>query len=180
MDFVTTLVFRTAVTLALVVTLASARPVPAQEPGRQELALELARLMLDATARQRLGEQVNAAVIRAIGISLEERLNRSLQETEWRALASMVERFVADTLPAKRIEEIAARSYANHFEAAELGELLRFQRSAVGQKATRLAPVIDQQTARAIDAELRESPSMPHLLAGLADTFPVLRRPESP
>lgn len=171
---------RAAVTLVLVLALGGARPAPAQEASRQELALELARLMLDTTARQRLDEQVGAAVIRSIGATLQERLYRPLQDPEWRMLADIVARFVGDTLPPSRIEEIAARVYASHFDDAELRELLRFQRSAVGQKATRLASVIDAQTARAIDAEMRDSAGMPRLLEGLARAFPVLRRPESP
>jgi hypothetical protein len=176
----TRLARRASVTLVFVLALCGTRPAPAQEAGRQELALELARVMLDATARQRLGEQVGAAVIRAIGATLQSRLNRPLQDAEWRMLADIVAPFIGDTLPPNRVEEIAGRVYASHFDDAELRELLRFQRSAVGQKATRLASVIDAQTARAIDAELRASASMPRLLEGLASAFPVLRGPESP
>jgi len=166
---------RVSATIALILVLAVAwsGPAPAQEASRQELALELARIMLDATARQRLDEQVTGAVMRAIAGMLQERLNRPLQESEWRLLQGLAARFVGDTLSSTRVEELAAGVYASHFDDAELRDLLRFQHSAVAQKATRLRSVIDVQTARAIDAELRDSPGMPGLREGLARAFPV-------
>ncbi|HUG38000.1 MAG TPA: DUF2059 domain-containing protein, partial [Candidatus Limnocylindrales bacterium] len=87
--------------------------------------------------------------------------------------------FVAETFPRSRVEEIAADGYARHFDEAELRELLRFQQSPVGRKASRLAPVIAAETGQAIDGELRASPAIPGLLDALHRVFPVLR-PESP
>ena len=151
----------------------------AQDDGRQELARDLARLMLDEPARRALDEQVSASLLRGIGATLEERLSRRLLELEWRIVADIVSRFVSEALPSSHAEEIAARAYARHFDAAELGELLRFQQSPAGRKATRLTPLIRSETAQAMDADLRESPAMPRMLEELQREFPVLKSPEA-
>jgi hypothetical protein len=166
--------------LAALVVLASVAPAAAQEPGRQELARELAHLMLDEPSRRGLDRQVGAALMQVIGGAIQERLNRPLAESEWRTVSGIVSRFIADTLPQSRTEEIAARAYARHFTDDELRELLRFQRSEVGRKAARLTPVIGSETAQAIDQEIRESANMPALLEELQRAFPVLRPQESP
>jgi len=152
----------------------------AQDGGRQELARELARLMLDDTVRRGLGEEVSAGLIQVVAARLQERLNRRLLDVEWRTVAGIVRRFVADTFPASRAEEIAAQAYARHFDEAELRELLRFQRSDVGRKAARLTPVIASESAQAIDAEIRRSPALPRMLEELQREFPVLGDSESP
>lgn len=152
----------------------------AQDAGRQELARELARLLLDDGLRRGLNEEVSAGLTQALGATLQDRLNRRLLEMEWRILAGIVRRFVAETLPPSRMEEIAAQAYARHFDEAELGELLRFQRSDVGRKAARLTPVIASESARAIDEEIQTSPVMPRMLEELQRAFPVLGPPESP
>jgi hypothetical protein len=95
-------------------------------------------------------------------------------------IAGIVRRFVADTLPGDRAEGIAADVYARHFDEAELRELLQFQRSPVGMKARRLAPVVARETAQAMEREIRSSPVLPRMLQQLADAFPVLGTPESP
>ena len=136
--------------------------------------------MLDEDTRRGLDEQVTAGMIRAIGTTTQERLNRRFVEVEWQIVAGIVKRFVSETLPSSHAEEIAARVYVRHFDEAELRELLRFQQSAVGRKAARLAPAIRGETAEAIDAELRESPALPRLIEALRNEFPVLRAPESP
>jgi hypothetical protein len=107
-------------------------------------------------------------------------LNRPLLELEWRMLGDIVARFVGETLTPTRTEELASQVYARHFDDAELGELLRFQRSETGKKAARLTPVIGAETAEAIDTEIRESPGMPRLLDELQRAFPVLKPQESP
>jgi hypothetical protein len=107
-------------------------------------------------------------------------LNRRLQEGEVRTLAEIVRGFVRRTLTPERIEEIGARAYANHFDDAELRALLDFQRSPVGRKAARLTPVIGMETARAIEAEIQQSPAVPQLMEELQAAFPVLRSFESP
>ena len=89
-------------------------------------------------------------------------------------------RFVNETLTPSRTEEIAAEVYLRHFDGAELAELLRFQRSAVGQKASRLGPVLGAESAQAIDREIRESPALPTLADELRREFPVLGAPQSP
>jgi hypothetical protein len=170
---------RRALAVALAV-LAAAGAAHADEVSRQELARELARVMLDEPVRRGLDDEVAAAMIRAIGGTLQVRLNRRLQDVEWRQLAEIVRRFVAGALPGGRSEEIAARVYARHFDEAELRDLLRFQESPVGRKAARLAPVIGAETARAIEAELQDHPLMPSLVRELQGAFPVLGAPESP
>ena len=107
-------------------------------------------------------------------------MNRRLQDAEGRALAEIVRGFVARTLPPARIEEIAARAYASHFDEAELRALLDFQRSAIGRKAARLTPVIGLETAQAVESEIQQSPAMPRLMEELQRAFPVLRSSESP
>lgn len=166
--------------VALSVLLRSASAASAQEPGRQELARELAGLMLDDASRKGLDRQVGAAMLQVIGAMLQNRLSRPLLESEWRTISAIVARFVAATLTPARTDEIAARVYARHFDEAELRELLRFQRSEVGRKAARLTPAIGTETAQAIDVEIKESASMPALLAELEREFPVLKFQESP
>src|SRR5213593_2253640 len=155
--------------------LAGAGQAAAPEDVRLPLARELAHLMLDDTVRRGLEDQVGSGMVRAVAATLEERLNRRLLEVEWQLLADIVRRFVAETLPRDRTEEIAAEAYARHFDEAELRELLRFQQSAVGRKAARLTPVIASETAQAIDGEIRSSPGLPRMLAALQRAFPVLK-----
>jgi hypothetical protein len=152
----------------------------AQEANRQALALDLARVLIDEQMRQGLSDQVGISLLRLIGATLQERLNRRLQEPEVRTLAEIIRGFVGRTLTSERIDEIAARAYASHFDEAELVALLEFQRSAVGRKAARLTPVIGLETAQAIEGEIRQSPAMPRLIEELQREFPVLRSPESP
>lgn len=151
----------------------------AQEIGRRELARELARVMIDDSVRRGLEERVTGNMTQGMAALLQDRLSRRLQEAEWGLLSQIVGRFVAETFPRSRVEEIAADGYARHFDEAELRELLRFQQSPVGRKASRLAPVIAVETAQAIDGELRASPAIPGMLDALQRAFPVLR-PESP
>ena len=94
-------------------------------------------------------------------------------------LASIVRHFVGEALPAARTEELAAEVYLQHFDGAELSALLSFQRSAVGRKAARLAPVIASESSQ-IDRELQQSPALPGLLDELRRAFPVLGTPQSP
>jgi hypothetical protein len=164
----------------VVVVVLLAGGVSAQEASHEELSRDLARLMLDESARRGLEEQVTTVMVQAIATTIQDRLSRRLQDAEWRMLGDIVTRFVGETFPPSRTEDIAARAYAHHFDDAELRELLRFQRSDVGRKAERLAGVIRSETARAIDGEIRESPSMPRLLDDLQHAFPVLRLHESP
>lgn len=152
----------------------------AQGAGRQELARELARLMLDDAERRGLDELVSAGLAQAVVGTLQERLNRRLLDEEWRIVARIVRRFVAETLPPSRTEEIAAQAYERHFDAEELRELIRFQTSAVGRKAARLTSVIAAESVQAIDGEIRRSPAMPRMLEDLQRAFPVLGPLESP
>jgi len=151
----------------------------AQEDPRDS-ALELARLMMDSPARRAIDEQVIAATLQNLIATLQERLNRRLMYRELDQLAGIVRRFVTEALPPSQTEELAARIYLHYFDAAELQELLRFQRSAVARKVARLAPELASQTARAIDRELRTSPALPDALAQLRSAFPILAPPETP
>lgn len=167
--------------LALACALAGrGAPAAAQDTDRQALAVQLARLLLDEPVRRGIDEQVTGRLARVIGTLLEERLNRRLQDIEIKTLLGIVRSFVGRALTPGLTEQIAARSYASHFDAEELRLLLAFQTSAVGQKAARLTPVIGLETAQAIEAEIQQSPAMPRMLEELQRAFPVLRSPESP
>jgi hypothetical protein len=176
------MIVRAGITVLVLIALAAGAAVPAAAQGaaQRELARELVGLLLDDPARRRLDEQVVAGLAQAIGGTLQERLGRQLLEVEWNLVARIVRRFVSDTLPAGRGEQIAADVYARHFEEAELRELLAFQRSTVARKVARLGPVLAGDTARAIDGEIRNSAAMPRMLEDLQREFPVLRAPESP
>ena len=171
---------RASIFVVLVALAGGSIPAVAQEGSRQELARELAGLMLEDASRQRLEEQVTVGLVQAIASTLQERLGRPLGEVEWNRIARIVRRFVADTLTPARTVEIAADAYARQFDEAELRELLAFQRSPVARKVARLAPVIATDSARAIDTEIRRSAAMPRMLDDLQREFPVLRSPESP
>jgi hypothetical protein len=166
--------------LLLAVSLAVAGHAMAQADGRQALARDLARLMLNDTLRRELDEQVAVGLTTALGSSLQTRLNRRLHESEWRLVAEIVRRFVGDTLVPSRTDDLAANIYASHFDEAELRQLVAFQSSLVGRKAARLAPVIAAETAQAINDEIRNSPALPRMVEELQREFPVLRTPESP
>ncbi len=166
--------------VVVAVLLCSGGAVSAQDAARDALALELARVLIDEPAQRGIADQVSLSLLRVIGTMLQERLNRRLHDAEGRTLADIVRAFVARTLPPARIEEIAARAYANHFDEAELRALLDFQRSAVGRKAARLMPVIGFESAQALESEIQQSPAMPRLMEELQRAFPVLRSPESP
>jgi hypothetical protein len=152
----------------------------AQDAPRQALALELAKVLIDDQAQRGFADQVSLSMLRVIGAMLQERLNRRLQDSEGRTLADIVRGFVGRTLPPARIQEIAARAYASHFDEAELRALLDFQRSEVGRKAARLTPVIGLENAQTVESEIQRSPAMPRLMEELQRAFPVLRSPESP
>jgi len=151
-----------------------------QNDSLNEVALEVVRMSVDESTRARVGEGVTASIIRAVSSSLQERLNRRLLDVEWRTISDIVGRFVRETLPETRIEEIAASVYARHFTEAELREMLAFQRSSAGRKLARLSPTINVDTTRAIDEEVRTSPTMRDMLAELRRAFPVLGTGESP
>src|SRR5262245_4951742 len=168
------------VSLLTSLVLADGSVASAQGPGREGLALELARVLIDDQMRQGLADQVGIGLLQLIGTRLEERLNRRLQDAEVRTLAEIIRTFVDRTLTEERIEEIGARVYASHFDEAELKALVDFQRSAVGRKAARLTPVIGRETAQAIEGEIAQSPALPRLLEELGREFPVLRAPQTP
>jgi hypothetical protein len=50
----------------------------------------------------------------------------------------------------------------------------------VGRKAAGLTPTIALETARAIQGEIAQSPTLPRLVDELGREFPVLRAPETP
>lgn len=166
--------------LAGLLLAAVAGPAAAQEPGPRALARELARLVSEGGQQRGVDELVGTSMLQAMGASLEQRLNRRLLEVEWRMLARIIERFVAETLPASRVEAIAAEVYLRHFDEAELRALVEFQRSPVGRKAMRLAPVVTVETARALDQELRRSPAVPRMMEELRQAFPILEPREGP
>src|SRR5262245_25551587 len=143
-----------ALVLVLALVLLGGKPSGAQEGDRQALARELAGIMVDDTIKRGLDEQVTAGMIQSVATALQDRLNRRLQDVEWRVLSGIVRRFVTETFTPSRTEEIAAQSYARNFDATELRELLQFHRSPVGRKAARLSPVIAGETAQAIEGEI--------------------------
>jgi len=163
----------------LAVSLARVGEATAQGDSQQALARDLAHLMLDDTLRQDLIDQVGSGLTSAVGSTLQARLNRRLLDSEWRLVSDIMHRFVSDTLVPSRTEELAAAVYARRFDETELRELLAFQRSAVGRKAARLAPLIAIETAQAINDEIRNSPALPRLIDELQGAFPVLRAPNS-
>jgi hypothetical protein len=168
------------VAAAVVVVVAGADAAAAQ-PRREQLARELASLMIDESVRRSVDQQVGRGVMQAVAGPLQERLNRRLLDVEWRLLSDIVGRFLDETLPPGRTEEIAAAIYARHFDESELGDLVSFQRSAVGRKAARLTGTIAAETLRAIESEVRRSPAMPQMLTDLQREFPVLGgSPQSP
>src|SRR5262245_16086023 len=154
-------------------------PAFAQDDQRA-LARDLAHLMVSDALRRELNDQVTTGLTAAVGSTLEVRLSRRLLDREWRLIGEFVRVFVNETLVPSRTDEIAADIYARRFDEAELRELLVFQRSAVGRKAARLAPVIAAETAQAINNEIRRSTALPRLVENLQGAFPVLRLPESP
>lgn len=168
------------IALAVVITvIVTAGPAAGQARGR-ELARELARLMIDESVRRSLDEQIGRGMLQSVAAPLQNRLNRRLREVEWRMLRDIVGRFLDETLPPTRTEEIAAEIYARHFDAAEIAALVEFQRSAVGRKAAQLTAAIARDTRRAIEEELRTSPAMQDMIAELQRAFPVLGEAESP
>lgn len=63
-------------------------------------------------------------MVRAMATMLQQRLNRGLLEVEWQLLSRVVDRFVRDTLPPGRTEDLAAEIYLRHFDAAKLRQLI--------------------------------------------------------
>jgi hypothetical protein len=167
-----------ALLVALVLVGGSA--ASAQEAARDGLALDLARVLIDDQMRQGLSAQVGAGLLQLIGTRLEQRLSRRLQEAEVRTLSDIIRAFVGRTLTEDRLEEIAARVYASHFDEAELRVLVEFQRSPVGRKAARLTPAITREAGQAIQGEITRSPALPRLIEELGREFPVLGAPEAP
>jgi hypothetical protein len=169
-----------AAVFALLAALVLAPAASAQDADRRTLSLDLARVLIDEPARQGLADQVSVGLLQLIGTRLQERLDRRLLESEVQTLTDIIRGFVRRTLTDERIEAIAARVYARHFDEAELRALMDFQRSAVGRKAARLTPAISQETGRAIEGEIGQSAALPRLVEELGREFPVLRTPETP
>jgi hypothetical protein len=168
------------VVVMLAVCLVGPAGVAAQPGEHRALALELARTLLDGPEREGIEQQVTMTMIHGVADRIQERLGRRLQAPEWQMLSRIVRTFVGDTLPASRTHEIAADVYVGHFDESELRELLAFQRSALGRKARRLAPVVARETAQAMDRAIAASPSLPALVDDLRRAFPVLGPAESP
>jgi hypothetical protein len=100
---------RSLAVLALVAAFGTLAPGAAvAQTTRPELARELARLLVDDTVRRGLDEQVYTSLMQAMSATLQERLSRRLLDVEWGLLSGIVRRFVAQTLPPSRTEEIAA------------------------------------------------------------------------
>lgn len=146
----------------------------------QQLARELAHLMLESQIRRGIEEQVAAGMTQALRATLQERLNRRLLDTEWQTLIRIVRQLVGEALPPSRVEELAAEVYVRHFDEAELRQLLEFQRSPVARKVARLAPTISVDIGRAMDREIATSPAITDALDELRREFPVLAPPQSP
>jgi hypothetical protein len=163
----------------VLLAVAMAGPAAAQDTPH-DLARELARLMLDSTARRSIEEPLIASMVQGVAGALQTRLNRRLLEAEWQMVAEIVRRFIAQTLGPERSEAIAADVYVRHFDADELRALLAFQRSPVGRKTAQLAPVVAAETAQAMDRAIRTSAALPEMLAELRQAFPVLGTSESP
>jgi hypothetical protein len=123
---------------------------------------------------------VGVSLLQYVARTLEERLSRRLQEMEVQLLVGIVRRFIGEVLPPARIEEISTEVYARHFDADELREMLRFHRSAIGQKMALIAPRLAADTAQATAREFRRSPALPRLFEELRRAFPVLGPLESP
>jgi hypothetical protein len=153
--------------------------VHAQTDARRALARDLARLLVEDPSRPAIEEQVRVGMMQFVASSLEERLNRRLQDVEWQMVGSIVGRFVAEALAPPVPEQVAAEVYAHHFDEQELRELLAFQRSPTGRKAWRLNAVIARDTAQGLDREMRRSPAAGRMLDELRRAFPILG-PETP
>jgi hypothetical protein len=160
--------------------LACASTATAQADEHRELARELARVVTGRSQPGALEDTIGAGMTQAMAARLEQRLNRRLLDVEWQMLTGIVRRFVADAITPSRTEEIAADVYLRHFDAEELRDLLRFERSPVGRKAARLGPVIARETAEAVEQEIRTSAGAPRLVEDLRRAFPVFGGPESP
>ena len=171
---------------ALQASFLAARSLPvaargvAQDATRQALGLELAKVLIDDQMQRGFTDQVSLSMLRVIGALLQERLNRRLQESEGRTLAEIVRGFVVRTLPPARVEEIAARAYASHFDEAECGRCSTSsgRRSAGRPRGSRRrSGSIPRRPSRARSSR---SPAMPRLMEELQAAFPVLRSQESP
>jgi hypothetical protein len=172
---------RTRIAAALVVVSVITVDVgSAQERSPRDLARDLARVLLDGTDRQSADEQIRAGLMQSMAVTLQNRLHRRLLDVEWQMLATITQRFVAETLSPTRTEELAADIYLQHFDGAELAALLTFQRSPLGRKAARLAPVIATESSQAIEREIQQSAALPGLLDELRRAFPVLGPPQAP
>jgi hypothetical protein len=161
-------------------TLAATPGAIAQDDGRRQLALELARLVVDDASRRAMEDEITAGMVQGLTAMLQERLARRLLDSERQKLATITRSFVGETLGPGRTRELTADVYLRHFDAAELRELVRFQSSPVGLKAREMAPAIARETAQRVEREIETSPAAAGVLEDLRRLFPVLGAPESP
>ncbi|MFL5386640.1 MAG: DUF2059 domain-containing protein [Longimicrobiaceae bacterium] len=138
----------TTVLLAALLAL-GARPAAAQEPLRQELALQLLEAM-------RVPEQIRASM--ALVAATQARMNPDLP-----GLEALLREFLARYVTWDALKTEYAGLYAGAFTEEELREMTAFYRTPTGQKLARATPQLSrlgaelgERVMRAHAAELEE------------------------
>ena len=138
----------TTVLLAALLAL-GARPAAAQEPLRQELALQLLEAM-------RVPEQIQASM--AVVAATQARMNPDLP-----GLEALLREFLARYVTWDALKTEYAGLYAGAFTEEELREMTAFYRTPTGQKLARATPQLSrlgaelgERVMRAHAAELEE------------------------
>jgi hypothetical protein len=139
---------KTTVLLAALLAL-GARPAAAQEPLRQEMALQLLEAM-------RVPEQIQASM--ALVAATQARMNPQIP-----GLEELLREFLARYVTWDTLKNEYAALYAGAFTEEELREMTAFYRTSTGQKLARATPQlsrlgaeIGERVMRAHAADLEE------------------------
>jgi hypothetical protein len=143
-----------AAALAIVSLPCGAPAQTAADPDTE--AREFVRLTL-ATRAWEIGiAQIAPLAVKQVTAAIESKLNRSLTPAEEEKVLVSFKRAIAATVSEQAVEDAFVELAKRHYTPEEIRELLRFQRSPVGEKSRRLVPVMAAESA-AVGRKLVES-----------------------
>lgn len=145
-----------ALVLAFATVSASGVATAQTTPDADAEAREFVRLALATRAWETGIAQIAPVVIKQVTAAIESKLTRSLTPAEEEKILVSFKRAIAVTVPEQAVEDAFVELARRHYTPDEIRELLRFQKSPIGEKSRRLAPIMAVEGA-AVGRKLVES-----------------------
>lgn len=146
-----TLVSRQRYLLALAVVLVVSAPLTARAqtaaPDSDAEAREFVRLSLATRAWDLAVAQIAPLAIKQVTGAIESKLGRSLTPAEEEKILVAFKRAIATTVTEQAVEDAFVELARRHYTPDDIRQLLQFQRSPIGEKSRRLAPVMATEGA---------------------------------